>query len=114
MVRGVHITACCSLSLPHHDTCSVREEMLELSKHGQNRNVDMTVGDIYGKDYAKIGLDSSVIASSMAKSFREDLHHGSEPPFSEADIAASVLVMIRCACSLLVTLALSLDTPLLA
>jgi len=41
--------------------------MLDLTLQGDNRNVDMLVGDIYGRDYEKIGLGTEVIASSMAK-----------------------------------------------
>ncbi|TKA62226.1 hypothetical protein B0A49_10091 [Cryomyces minteri] len=43
------------------------DEMLALADDGDNRNVDMLVGDIYGTSYNKIGLDSSVIASSFGK-----------------------------------------------
>lgn len=31
------------------------DEMLELAMQGDNKNVDMLVGDIYGSDYSKIG-----------------------------------------------------------
>ncbi|CAG8528579.1 40909_t:CDS:2 [Gigaspora margarita] len=49
------------------------DEMLEMSKHGDNTNVDMLVGDIYGTDYNKIGLKSSTIASSMGKVFKKNV-----------------------------------------
>lgn len=39
------------------------EEMLEMTKRGDNRNVDMLVGDIYGRDYGKVGLAAETIAS---------------------------------------------------
>ncbi|CAG8620284.1 12021_t:CDS:10 [Ambispora gerdemannii] len=68
------------------------DEMLELSKNGDNTNVDLTVGDIYGGAYTKRSLKSSVIASSMAKVFREnvpqDLNH-----VRKEDIANSLLLM---------------------
>ncbi|KAG9300826.1 hypothetical protein G9A89_004456 [Geosiphon pyriformis] len=69
------------------------DEMLDMSKHGDNKNVDMLVGDIYGTDYTKIGLASSVTASSMGKVFREEIKHKTEGIRSE-DIARSVLLMI--------------------
>lgn len=43
------------------------DEMLELAMRGDNKNVDMLVGDIYGSDYSRIGLKSSTIASSFGK-----------------------------------------------
>ena len=43
-------------------------EMLRLSEKGSNANVDMLVGDIYGQDYTKLGLKSTMIASSFGKS----------------------------------------------
>ena len=50
--------------------CSSFDEMLALSLKGDNKNVDMLVGDIYGTDYNKIGLKASTIASSFGKVFR--------------------------------------------
>ncbi|KAG6165356.1 hypothetical protein E4U11_000494 [Claviceps purpurea] len=47
------------------------DDMLEQAGHGDNANVDMLVGDIYGTDYGKIGLKSTTIASSFGKVFRE-------------------------------------------
>ena len=46
------------------------DEMLQLAEKGDNRNVDMLVGDIYGVDYGKVGLKSSTIASSFGKVFK--------------------------------------------
>jgi type II pantothenate kinase len=46
------------------------EAMLRLAERGDNTKVDMLVGDIYGADYAKIGLASSTIASSFGKVLR--------------------------------------------
>ena len=44
------------------------DELLELSHQGNNRVVDMLVGDIYGgTDYAKIGLSATTIASNFGK-----------------------------------------------
>lgn len=80
------------------------DEMLEQAAHGDNTKVDMLVGDIYGTDYAKIGLKSTTIASSFGKVFRmkreaesaaED--SGSSNPdasFSGADVSRSLLYAI--------------------
>lgn len=43
------------------------DEVHEMSVSGDNRNVDLLVGDIYGTGYDKLGLDANVIASSFAK-----------------------------------------------
>ncbi|AAS54101.2 AFR729Cp [Eremothecium gossypii ATCC 10895] len=48
------------------------DEMLAWANQGNNANVDMLVGDIYGTDYAKIGLKSSNIASSFGKVFQRE------------------------------------------
>ncbi|CCF59783.1 hypothetical protein KAFR_0H03730 [Kazachstania africana CBS 2517] len=47
------------------------DQMLEWAQEGDNKNVDMLVGDIYGKSYDKIGLKSTHIASSFAKVFQD-------------------------------------------
>ncbi|PHH82648.1 hypothetical protein CDD82_5284 [Ophiocordyceps australis] len=46
------------------------DDMLDQAEQGDNANVDMLVGDIYGTDYGKIGLKSTAIASSFGKVFR--------------------------------------------
>lgn len=46
------------------------DEMLHNAAQGDNSNVDMLVGDIYGGDYGKIGLKTTTIASSFGKVFR--------------------------------------------
>lgn len=46
-------------------------EMLEMAQRGNNENIDLLVGDIYGSNYNKIGLKSSHIASSFAKVFKK-------------------------------------------
>lgn len=46
------------------------DEMLDNAAHGENSNVDMLVGDIYGTNYGKIGLKNTTIASSFGKVFR--------------------------------------------
>lgn len=47
------------------------DEMLGMAERGDNSEVDMLVGDIYGADYGKIGLKSTTIASSFGKVFRK-------------------------------------------
>ncbi|KAJ3052972.1 hypothetical protein HK097_005281 [Rhizophlyctis rosea] len=65
------------------------DEMLELSKHGDNKNVDMLVGDIYGGDYPKIGLKGTAIASSFGKVFKTPAEERSK--FKQEDISRSML-----------------------
>ncbi|KAF9951991.1 hypothetical protein BGZ72_006592 [Mortierella alpina] len=67
------------------------DEMLEASQEGDNRNVDMLVGDIYGSDYSKIGLKSTTIASSMGKVFKKNVD---KSQFKPEDISRSLLYMV--------------------
>jgi type II pantothenate kinase len=66
-------------------------EMLQLSERGNNGNVDMLVGDIYGSDYSKIGLKSSTIASTFGKVFRKGQ---GKRDFRPEDIARSLLYAV--------------------
>ncbi|KAI8080010.1 pantothenate kinase [Halteromyces radiatus] len=69
------------------------DEMLEMSVTGDNRHVDLLVGDIYGSDYTKLGLKASRIASSFGKVFKK----GKQPTdrqFNSPDIAKSLLYMV--------------------
>ncbi|KAG8862963.1 hypothetical protein FRB96_000383 [Tulasnella sp. 330] len=68
------------------------DEMLELSEQGDNSNVDMLVGDIYGTDYSRMGLKSNVIASSFGKVFRKG--RDKKMTFSPEDISKSLLYAI--------------------
>lgn len=73
------------------------DEMLEMSLKGDNANVDMLVGDIYGKDYSKIGLKSNAIASTMGKVFRKGKKPKEttpEPKYRQQDISRSLLYAI--------------------
>lgn len=87
------------------------DEMLEQAGDGDNANVDMLVGDIYGQDYGKIGLKSTTIASSFGRVFRMKSQAEAEaaaqadgvsstnaiPPnvgFSESDISRSLLYAV--------------------
>lgn len=78
-------------------------EMLEFAQQGNNENIDLLVGDIYGSNYNKIGLKSTHIASSFAKVFKKLRFHGEDKPktaaqklsqFRQEDIARSLLYLI--------------------
>ncbi|KAF3656752.1 Pantothenate kinase 1 [Capsicum annuum] len=72
--------------------CQSFDELLELSHQGNNRVIDMLVGDIYGGlDYSKIGLASTAIASSFGKAISENKELEDYKP---EDIARSLLRMI--------------------
>jgi type II pantothenate kinase len=74
------------------------DEMLALSETGDNANVDMLVGDIYGADYLKVGLKSSTIASTFGKVARKSRERGQEmgplKGFNPQDISRSLLFAI--------------------
>lgn len=67
--------------------------MLAISKTGDNKNVDLLVGDIYGSDYSKLGLKSSRIASSFGKVFKKNTRQNKDN-FASGDIAKSLLFMV--------------------
>uniref|UniRef100_A0A7N0U240 pantothenate kinase n=1 Tax=Kalanchoe fedtschenkoi TaxID=63787 RepID=A0A7N0U240_KALFE len=72
--------------------CSSFDNLLEMSHKGNNRVIDMLVGDIYGgTDYAKVGLTSTTIASSFGKvvSDKKELAE-----YKSEDLARSLLRMI--------------------
>ncbi|XAR48072.1 Pantothenate kinase [Bertholletia excelsa] len=72
--------------------CKSFDELLELSHEGNNRVIDMLVGDIYGgMEYAKIGLTSTAIASSFGKAISEKKELKDYRP---EDISRSLLRMI--------------------
>ncbi|EEF51993.1 Pantothenate kinase, putative [Ricinus communis] len=72
--------------------CKSFDELLELSQRGDNRTIDMLVGDIYGgMDYNKIGLSASTIASSFGKTISEKKELEDYRP---EDISLSLLRMI--------------------
>lgn len=73
------------------------DEMLALSEKGDNASVDMLVGDIYGSDYSKLGLKSTMIASSFGKVFRsrgEAREEGERGLFRAEDISRSLLYAV--------------------
>lgn len=72
--------------------CKSFDEILELSQGGDNRAVDMLVGDIYGGlDYSKIGLSATTIASSFGKVVTENKDLSD---YRQEDLALSLLRMI--------------------
>ncbi|CAN0892988.1 Pantothenate kinase 1 [Linum grandiflorum] len=72
--------------------CKSFDELLELSHRGNNRVIDMLVGDIYGgMDYSKVGLTSTTIASSFGKAISG---HKELEDYEPEDIARSLLRMI--------------------
>lgn len=77
-------------------------EMLEMAQRGNNENIDLLVGDIYGTSYNKIGLKSNHIALSFAKVFKK-LRFNTQKKlspseklaqFKQEDIARSLLYLI--------------------
>lgn len=76
-------------------------EMLEMALRGDNENIDLLVGDIYGLNYNKIGLKANHIASSFAKVFKK-LRFNNKPmttaeklsQFKQEDIARSLLFSV--------------------
>lgn len=71
--------------------CRSFDGLLELSHQGNNRVIDMLVGDIYGTDYSKLGLSATTIASSFGKPISEDKELEDYKP---EDVARSILRMI--------------------
>ncbi|KAJ6499019.1 pantothenate kinase [Mycena sanguinolenta] len=67
------------------------DEMLAFSEQGDNATVDMLVGDIYGQDYSRLGLKSTMIASSFGKVFKKG---GDKRQFSPEDISRSLLYAV--------------------
>ncbi|KAJ7654712.1 pantothenate kinase [Mycena rosella] len=67
------------------------DEMLTFSEQGDNATVDMLVGDIYGQDYSRLGLKSTMIASSFGKVFKKG---GEKGKFSPEDISRSLLYAV--------------------
>lgn len=47
--------------------CATFDDVIHLTRTGNNANIDMLVGDIYGGAYSNVGLDAAVIAASFGK-----------------------------------------------
>lgn len=54
--------------------CNSFDDVINLTNIGDNSNVDMLVGDIYGRSYHSLGLDASVIAASFGKATMRSDH----------------------------------------
>ncbi|PFH52301.1 hypothetical protein AMATHDRAFT_2302 [Amanita thiersii Skay4041] len=67
------------------------DEMLALSERGDNSCVDMLVGDIYGQDYSRLGLKSTMIASTFGKVFKKGRD---KRTFAPEDISKSLLFAV--------------------
>lgn len=61
------------------------DEMLGMAEKGDNTQVDMLVGDIYGGGYGRIGLKSSTIASSFGKVFKKQTEAAAATDGEEED-----------------------------
>ena len=59
---------------------------------GDSRNIDMSVGDIYGTSYSKIGLPAEVIASSFGKIKDDSPEEIAE--LKKEDVSLSLLNMV--------------------
>ncbi|KAJ3207151.1 hypothetical protein HK099_000339 [Clydaea vesicula] len=68
------------------------DEMLKDSEEGDNKTVDMLVGDIYGGDYEKIGLKSTTIASSFGNVLK--IPKGDRKNIPKEDISRSLLYLV--------------------
>ena len=65
------------------------DEMLDLFERGDNSNVDMLVGDVYGPvGLDHLGLSASTIASSFGKVFRWDRRSASPEQADDARTAS--------------------------
>ncbi|KAL5552871.1 hypothetical protein UlMin_040272 [Ulmus minor] len=72
--------------------CKSFDDLLELSHHGNNRAIDMLVGDIYGgMDYTKGNLSATTIASSFGKPVTDNKEL---KDYKTEDVARSLLRMI--------------------
>lgn len=69
------------------------DSVLEDARHGNNKNVDMLVSDIYGGNYSKIGLKGNAIASTFGKVFKIPKEKRKEE-FKKEDIAISLLYLV--------------------
>ena len=67
--------------------------MSDLTEQGDNSTVDILVGDIYRQDYSKLGLKSTMIASSFGRVFKKG-EDGRKRKFSPGDSSRSLLYAI--------------------
>lgn len=67
------------------------DEMLQMANKGDNKKIDMMVGDIYGSGYPRMGLSADTTASFFAKAFKKE---DGASDFNPNDISRSLLVAI--------------------
>jgi len=74
--------------------CKNYDEVLNLSRDGDSRAVDMLVGDIYGSGYDRFELSSDTVASSFGKLVMAENPREESSTSSEADFAKGLLIMV--------------------
>lgn len=70
------------------------DESLQIASRGDSNQVDMLVGDIYGRGYSKFQLSSNTLASSFGKIGGMESPKGKNSGVGEDDVAKALLVMI--------------------
>jgi pantothenate kinase len=68
-------------------------DIMNLARQGDNKNVDLVVKDIYGGSAMNLGLESDIIASSFGK-INQIIQHNQRDQIKKEDIAKSLLTMI--------------------
>ena len=71
--------------------CTSYENAIDLSEHGNASEIDMLVGDIYGKSYDRLNMSSNMVASSFGKLVMQENPRGRT---KDEDIAIALLMMI--------------------
>jgi type II pantothenate kinase len=74
--------------------CSTFEEALDLAQRGNPKNVDMTVGDIYGGDYTAFGLKADTTACCFGKCLMRETEELLSSGMAPEDVARSILNMV--------------------
>jgi len=69
------------------------DESLRQCQQGYSSKVDMTVGDIYGGDYASLNLDKNMTASFFGKFVSRDKEHLLDD-VEDADICNGLMLMV--------------------
>ena len=70
--------------------CTSYENAIDLSETGDASEIDMLVGDIYGKSYDKLNMKSAMVASSFGKLVMKENPNDAK----DEDIALALLMMI--------------------
>ncbi|CAK9204695.1 unnamed protein product [Sphagnum troendelagicum] len=72
--------------------CTSFEEAINLAMEGDSTQIDMLVGDIYGGDYAEMGLAATTVASSFGKLVQPG--HREAAMQAPQHLAKAVLLMV--------------------